>query len=131
MNGYGIIIKKKNKILKFMSSGINELVFGIKFKFYIGFFEDFRRVFVIIDVDIVFEYYRRVKLMKNGFDKLFGFYIRDGISVRVISYGLEKVFGIFILRFVFGGLVESIGFLAVNDEVLEVNGIEVVGKILD
>lgn len=69
--------------------------------------------------------------MKYNIDKLLGFYIRDGISVRVIFSGLEKVFGIFIFRFVFGGLVESIGLLVVNDEVLEVNGIEVVGKILD
>jgi len=30
-----------------------------------------------------------------------------------------------------GGLAESTGLLAVNDEVLEVNGIEVVGKTLD
>lgn len=39
--------------------------------------------------------------------------------------------GIFIFRMVFGGFVESIGLLVVDDEVLEVNGIEVVGKILD
>lgn len=30
-----------------------------------------------------------------------------------------------------GGLAESTGLLAVNDEVLEVNGIEVAGKTLD
>ena len=30
-----------------------------------------------------------------------------------------------------GGLAESTGLLAVNDEVLEVNGIEVAGKSLD
>lgn len=69
--------------------------------------------------------------MKYNIDKFFGFYIRDGISVRVIFSGLEKVLGIFISRFVLGGFVESIGLLVVNDEVFEVNGIEVVGKILD
>lgn len=30
-----------------------------------------------------------------------------------------------------GGLAESTGLLAVNDEVIEVNGIEVAGKTLD
>lgn len=42
-----------------------------------------------------------------------------------------KVPGIFISRLVPGGLAESTGLLAVNDEVLEVNGIEVTGKSLD
>jgi len=44
---------------------------------------------------------------------------------------VEKVPGIFISRLVPGGLAESTGLLAVNDEVLEVNGIEVAGKTLD
>ena len=34
-------------------------------------------------------------------------------------------------RLVPGGLAESTGLLGVNDEVLEVNGIEVAGKTLD
>lgn len=45
--------------------------------------------------------------------------------------GLEKQPGVFISRLVPGGLAESTGLLAVNDEVLEVNGIEVAGKSLD
>ncbi|XP_066288843.1 partitioning defective 6 homolog gamma-like [Branchiostoma lanceolatum] len=93
--------------------------------------QDFRRVSAIIDVDIVPETYRRVKLHKHGSDKPLGFYIRDGTSVRVTPHGLEKVPGIFISRLVPGGLAESTGLLAVNDEVLEVNGIEVFGKSLD
>lgn len=44
---------------------------------------------------------------------------------------MEKIPGIFISRLVPGGLAESTGLLAVNDEVLEVNGIEVSGKTLD
>lgn len=51
--------------------------------------------------------------------------------MRVTPHGLEKVPGIFISRMVPGGLAESTGLLAVNDEVLEVNGIEVAGKTLD
>lgn len=55
----------------------------------------------------------------------------DGTSVKVTSNGLEKQPGIFISRLVPGGLAESTGLLAVNDEVIEVNGIEVAGKTLD
>jgi len=88
-------------------------------------------VSAIIDVDIVPETCRRVRLLKHGSDKPLGFYIRDGTSVRVTPAGLEKVPGIFISRLVPGGLAESTGLLAVNDEVLEVNGIEVNGKTLD
>ncbi|XP_071957492.1 partitioning defective 6 homolog beta-like [Antedon mediterranea] len=93
--------------------------------------QDFRRVSAIIDVDIVPDTHRRVRLHKHGSDKPLGFYIRDGTSVRVTPKGLEKVPGIFISRLVPGGLAESTGLLAVNDEVLEVNGIEVIGKTLD
>ncbi|XP_055542603.1 partitioning defective 6 homolog beta-like [Wyeomyia smithii] len=92
---------------------------------------NFRQVSAIIDVDIVPETCRRVRLLKHGSEKPLGFYIRDGTSVRVTSNGLEKLPGIFISRLVPGGLAESTGLLAVNDEVLEVNGIEVSGKTLD
>ena len=102
-----------------------------KNKLSIGLPEDFRQVSSIIDVDIVPETCRRVRLVKHGSDKPLGFYIRDGTSVRVTPHGLEKVAGIFISRLVPGGLAESTGLLAVNDEVLEVNGIEVLGKSLD
>jgi partitioning defective protein 6 len=93
--------------------------------------EDFRQVSSIIDVDLVPETCRRVRLVKHGSNKPLGFYIRDGTSVRVTPKGLEKVPGIFISRLVPGGLAESTGLLAVNDEVLEVNGIEVLNKSLD
>ena len=93
--------------------------------------KEFRQVSAIIDVDLVPETCRRVKLLKHGSDKPLGFYIRDGTSVRVTPQGLEKVPGIFISRLVPGGLAESTGLLAVYDEVLEVNGIEVAGKSLD
>uniref|UniRef100_A0A3Q1FRK1 Par-6 partitioning defective 6 homolog beta (C. elegans) n=1 Tax=Acanthochromis polyacanthus TaxID=80966 RepID=A0A3Q1FRK1_9TELE len=92
---------------------------------------DFRPVSSIIDVDILPETHRRVRLYKHGQEKPLGFYIRDGSSVRVTAQGLEKLPGIFISRMVPGGLAESTGLLAVNDEVLEVNGIEVAGKSLD
>lgn len=92
---------------------------------------EFRQVSAIIDVDVVPETCRRVRLLKHGSEKPLGFYIRDGTSVRVTPNGLEKVPGIFISRLLAGGLAESTGLLAVNDEVLEVNGIEVAGKTLD
>jgi len=93
--------------------------------------QDFRRVCAIVDADMLPDTVRRVKLLKHSSDRPLGFYIRDGTSVRVTAYGLEKVPGIFISRLVPGGLAESTGLLAVNDEILEVNGIEVLGKSLD
>ncbi|XP_031569341.1 partitioning defective 6 homolog beta-like [Actinia tenebrosa] len=93
--------------------------------------QDFRRVSAIVDVDILPETHRRVRLLKHNSDKPLGFYIRDGTSVRVTPNGLERVPGIFISRLVPFGLAESTGLLAVNDEVLEVNGIDVSGKTLD
>ena len=92
---------------------------------------DFRVVSSIVDADMLPDTIRRVKLLKHSSDRPLGFYIRDGTSVRVTPYGLEKVPGIFISRLVPGGLAEGTGLLAVNDEILEVNGIEVVGKSLD
>uniref|UniRef100_A0A8C8VFV1 Par-6 family cell polarity regulator alpha n=1 Tax=Pelusios castaneus TaxID=367368 RepID=A0A8C8VFV1_9SAUR len=97
----------------------------------IGLPQDFRQISSIIDVDILPETHRRVRLHKHGSDKPLGFYIRDGVSVRVAPQGVEKVPGIFISRLVKGGLAESTGLLAVNDEILEVNGIDVAGKSLD
>jgi partitioning defective protein 6 len=93
--------------------------------------QDFRRISSIVDADLLPETHRRVKLLKHATEKPLGFYIRDGTSVRVTPQGLERVPGIFISRLVPGGLAESTGLLAVNDEVLEVNGIEVAGKTLD
>ena len=128
VNGYGTIGRpKKNPISKFMAAENKPPKPSIQ----ISLPEDFRRVSAIIDVDIIPETHRRVKLMKNGTDKPLGFYIRDGTSLRVTPHGVEKVPGIFVSRLVPGGLAESTGLLAVNDEILEVNGIEVMGKTLD
>ncbi|KAK6184755.1 hypothetical protein SNE40_007155 [Patella caerulea] len=126
LNGYGTsTLRKKNPITKLISSEqpVKRITISLP--------EDFRRVSAIIDVDIIPDTLRRVKLMKNGSDKPLGFYIRDGTSVRMSKEGIDKVPGIFISRLVPGGLAESTGLLAVNDEVLEVNGIEVTGKTLD
>ena len=100
-------------------------------KLAIGIPQDFRRVSAIIDVDILPETVRRVRLCKHNSDKPLGFYIRDGTSIRVTPSGIEKVPGIFISRLIPGALAESTGLLSVNDEVLEVNGIEVANKSLD
>ncbi|KAM7002475.1 partitioning defective 6 homolog alpha [Tautogolabrus adspersus] len=97
----------------------------------IGLPQNFRQISSIIDVDILPETHRRVRLHKHGTHKPLGFYIRDGVSVRVTSQGVEKVPGVFISRLVRGGLAESTGLLGVNDEILEVNGIDVAGKSLD
>lgn len=99
----------------------------------IGVPEDFRQVSSIIDVDSVPKTCRRVRIVKHGSDRPLGFYIRDGTYKRMNESGqIELVTGVFISRLVPGGLAESTGLLAVNDEVLEVNGIQVMnGKTLD
>ncbi|XP_041757757.1 partitioning defective 6 homolog gamma-like [Coregonus clupeaformis] len=93
--------------------------------------QDFRPISSIIDTDFLPASQRRVRLYRQGSEKPLGFYIRDGTTVKVTPHGLEKVPGIFISRLVPGGLAESTGLLAINDQVLEVNGIEVMGKVLD
>lgn len=93
--------------------------------------QDFRVVSSIVDADLLPDTVRRVKLLKHSSDRPLGFYIRDGTSLHVTPYGIEKVPGIFISRLVPGGLAEGTGLLAVNDEILEVNGIDVIGKSLD
>jgi hypothetical protein len=57
-----------------------------------------KQVSAIIDVDVVPDSCRRVRLLKHGSERPLGFYIRDGTSVRVTPNGLEKVPGIFISR---------------------------------
>ncbi|MEQ2215258.1 hypothetical protein XENOCAPTIV_029739, partial [Xenoophorus captivus] len=125
--GTNTLTRKKKAVVTLRSSDINRKRSRVP----IGMPQDFRPVSSIIDVDILPESHRRVRLYRHGSDKPLGFYIRDGTSVRVTPHGLEKVPGIFISRMVPGGLAESTGLLAVNDEVLEVNGIEVTGKSLD
>ena len=93
--------------------------------------QDFRPVSSIIDVDSTPQGLRRVRLHPQGRDCPLGFYIRDGSSMRCTPCGLRKVPGVFISRMVPGGLAHGTGLLAVDDEVLEVNGIHVSGKSLD
>ncbi len=93
--------------------------------------KEFRKVGSIVDADLLPDTVRRVKLVKQSTDRPLGFYIRDGTSVRVTPYGLEKVPGIFISRLVPGGLAEGTGLLSINDEIIEVNGIDTLGKSLD
>lgn len=57
----------------------------------IGLPQNFRQISSIIDVDILPETHRRVRLHKHGTHKPLGFYIRDGVSVRVTAQGVEKV----------------------------------------
>jgi len=91
---------------------------------------DFRRVSAVVDVDVVPPTQRRVQLMRSADDRRpLGFFIRD--AVRPGRHDHVGSDGIFISRLVPGGLAAGTGLLAVNDEVLEVNGIDVAGKTLD
>jgi len=92
---------------------------------------DFRPVAAIIDVDTIPENHRRVRLHNPGGNQLLGFYIREGVRLQVTNTQTERVPGISIHRLIPGGLAEMTGLLAVDDEILEVNGIEVAGKSLD
>jgi partitioning defective protein 6 len=92
---------------------------------------NFRPVSAIIDVDILPESLRRVRIHKHKSDKPLGFYIRDGTAVRTGVNGLEKVPSCFISRLIPDGLAHMTGLLQVNDEVLEVNGIDIRDKTLD
>lgn len=93
---------------------------------------DFRQVSSIIDVHIIPPTYRRVRLCKYGnTDRSLGFYIREKTSSRITPQGLINYNSVIISRLLEGGLAESTGLLAVGDEVIEVNGIEVFGKTLD
>ncbi|XP_052740470.1 partitioning defective 6 homolog beta [Bicyclus anynana] len=125
LNGYGTM--RPRNIISSILSGTPAKNKGLA----ISNPHDFRMVSAIIDVDIVPETCRRVKLLKHGYDRPLGFFIRDGTSVRVTPNGVERSPGIFISRLVPGGLAESTGLLGVNDEVLEVNGIDVSNKTLD
>ncbi|CAH1406739.1 unnamed protein product [Nezara viridula] len=93
--------------------------------------KDFREVSSIIDIDLVPKSCRRIRLKRHSDEHPLGFYIRDGVSYRITSQGVESACGVFISRLVPGGLAKACGLLGVGDEVLEVNGIEVDGKTLD
>ncbi|XP_034542471.1 partitioning defective 6 homolog alpha [Notolabrus celidotus] len=124
-----IITKKDDEPIVFGTNSLQRRKKGMGLM--IGKPQNFRQISSIIDVDILPETHRRVRLHKHGTHKPLGFYIRDGVSVRVTPQGVEKVPGVFISRLVRGGLAESTGLLGVNDEILEVNGIDVAGKSLD
>nr|CDJ90392.1 Octicosapeptide Phox Bem1p and PDZ domain containing protein [Haemonchus contortus] len=93
--------------------------------------QDFRRVSSILDADILSRELRRVRLCKFYNNKPLGFYIRDGYSERLTPWGYTVAPGIFISRLLPNGLAASTNLLSVNDEIVEVNGIEVSEKTLD
>ena len=97
----------------------------------IGMPQDFRQVSTILYQEGQPPQILRVKLIKHSPDQKLGFYVRDGKSVRMTTNGIERVDSFFISRLVLGGLAEGTGLLSVEDEILEVNGIEVAGKTLD
>ena len=97
----------------------------------IGMPQDFRQVSTILYQEGQSPQVLRVKLIKHSPDQKLGFYVRDGKSVRMTTNGIERVDSFFISRLVIGGLAEGTGLLSVEDEILEVNGIEVAGKTLD
>ena len=74
---------------------------------------------------------KRVQLCKESLNEQYGLFIRDGFNRGISEEGdTPRVPGIFVSRFVPGGLAERSGLLGVNDQVLEINGIPVKGRSL-
>ena len=90
--------------------------------------DDFRKIGAIVDTDILPESVRRVQLVKQFADKPLGFYIRENVTKLP---GNDRICKICISRLVPGGLAEGTGLLSVNDEIIEINGIEIRGKSFD
>ena len=93
--------------------------------------KNFYHMCTVVDADLLPGSMRRVKLSKHSHDQSLGFYIRDGTKVCRAPQSSEREPAIFISRLIPGGLAEGTGLLAVNDEILEVNGIKVKSKSLD
>ncbi|VDQ12450.1 unnamed protein product, partial [Trichobilharzia regenti] len=72
----------------------------------------------------------RVHLVRTP-GKQFGLHIRTGVIQYYTKNGYETVPAFFISRLTEDGIAYNTGLLAVNDEIIEVNGIEVYGKSLD
>ncbi|XP_008054685.1 partitioning defective 6 homolog gamma [Carlito syrichta] len=89
--GAGTLSRKKKALVALRDEGLRR-----RAHLDIGLPHDFRPVSSIIDVDVLPETHRRVRLYRHGCQRPLGFYIRDGASVRVTPHGLEKVPGIFI-----------------------------------
>lgn len=78
---------------------------------------------------------RRIKLSKQSLSEQFGLYIRDGYGTSIKDENnslttTPRTPGVFVSRFVPGGLAESSGLLSINDEIIEINGVKVAGKPL-
>jgi C-terminal processing protease CtpA/Prc len=75
----------------------------------------------------------RLRLCKQNLNENFGLYIRDGYGTSITETtddNTPRVAGVFVSRVVPGGLAESSGLFGINDEILDVNNIEVIGKPL-
>ena len=79
-----------------LTSSSTHTIYSINKPFSISYPEDFRPVSAIIDVDLLPDTLRRVRLHKHKSSKPLGFYIRDGRSLRVTPHGVEQVPGVFI-----------------------------------
>ncbi|CAH8533370.1 unnamed protein product [Schistosoma turkestanicum] len=97
---------------------------------YISVMSDFHLVSSILDVDIIPWTLRRVSLIRSP-GKQFGLNIRTGAIQYYTKNGYETIPAFFISRLTEDGIAYNTGLLAVNDEIIEVNGIEVYGKSLD
>jgi partitioning defective protein 6 len=135
LTGYGTCYQRNNNnnsLCKLLTTNCHNSSTATCQPLVVGLPQNFVHVSSVVDVDIVPSTQRRVKLMKAPDDKQpLGFFIRDGYSMHMTADGIKHCPGVFISRLVAGGLAATTGLLAVNDEILEVNGIDVSGKTLD
>uniref|UniRef100_A0A1I7WQG0 PDZ domain-containing protein n=1 Tax=Heterorhabditis bacteriophora TaxID=37862 RepID=A0A1I7WQG0_HETBA len=134
-----IVVQNKGESLEeeFGYGVSNDTVLQRRRKVSISAPQDFRRVSSILDADILPHELRRVRLCKFYNNKPLGFFIRDdniiflSYSERLTPWGPIATPGIFISRLLPNGLAASTNLLSINDEILEVNGIDVSEKSLD
>lgn len=95
--------------------------------------DDLRCVSQVIGFEELSENIRRIRLCKRNSDEKFGLYIRDGYSNSIEensevtnSYN-KRTQGVFVSRFIPGGLAELSGLLSINDEIIAINGTSVKG----
>jgi len=88
-------IKNLKELSNTLTSSSSHNNYSVNKPFSISYPEDFRPVSAIIDVDLLPDTLRRVRLHKHKSSKPLGFYIRDGRSLRVTPHGVEQVPGIY------------------------------------
>jgi len=93
--------------------------------------DDLLCVSQVVKTDELPDNVRRIRLCKRDSDPNFGLYIRDSYRTDSRTDAAIKRRGVFVSRFIAGGLAERSGLLSVNDEIVDINGDLVEGLRLE